>query len=146
MEFSPLLWAFHLLKTHHTLVSVSFFEMPPNNKGKNMSSDMPSKYTKRTPLFTNIRCLPNIIIIFYKCFTNNGVEGKWVACKYLLVPFSPTICIVCVTFRKKNRQHSCQVQIIEELNHFQPIYTSIIKKCGRKSIPHKIWKGVVEFF
>jgi hypothetical protein len=61
MEFSPLLWAFHLLKTHHTLVGVSFFEMPPYNKGKNMSSDMPSKYTKRTPLFTNIRCLPNII-------------------------------------------------------------------------------------
>jgi hypothetical protein len=42
-------------------VNVSFFEMPPNNKGKNMSNDMPSKYTKRTPLFASIRCLPNII-------------------------------------------------------------------------------------
>jgi len=41
-------------ETHRTLVSVSFFEMPPN-KGKNMSSDIPSKYTKRTPLFTKCK-------------------------------------------------------------------------------------------
>jgi hypothetical protein len=68
-----------------------------------MSSDIPSKYTKRTPLFTNVRCLPNIIKNNYECFTNNGVEGKRVACKYLSVPSSPTICIVCFTFRKRNR-------------------------------------------
>jgi hypothetical protein len=101
MEFSPLWWAFHLLKTQHTLVNISFFT--PTQQGKKMSSDMPSKYTKRTPLFTNIRCLPNINNNNYECFTNNGVEGGWVACKYLLVPFSATICIVCLTFRKKNR-------------------------------------------
>jgi len=73
MEFSPVWWAFHLLKTHHSLVSVSFFELPPNNKGKNISSDMPSKYTKRTPLFTNIRCLPNMgcMEIFISAFFPN---------------------------------------------------------------------------
>jgi hypothetical protein len=41
--------------------------------------------------------------IFNEGFINNGVEGRWVACKYLLMPSSPTICIVCLSFREKNR-------------------------------------------
>jgi hypothetical protein len=63
----------------------------------------PPNTLKELHYLQNVRCLPNIIKNNYECFTNNGVEGKRVVGKYLSVPSSPTICIVCLTFRKRNR-------------------------------------------
>jgi hypothetical protein len=51
----------------------------------------PPNTLKELHYLQNVRCLPNIIKNNYECFTNNGVEGKRVVGKYLLVPSSPTI-------------------------------------------------------